>query len=100
MIAEDDGAARDGGKEGGSARAQKGELAYAVAAAGDRLMSLVIGSFGVRHSSVYDRVTNRQLGARWLDAWSDDANLCPRIRQIAAQRLTYGYRRIAAVFNR
>ncbi len=42
----------------------------------------------------------RRTRTRGPYAKADDANLLPRIRQIAAQRPTYGYRRIAAVLNR
>lgn len=48
---------------------------------------------------MYDRLTGRTR-TRGPYAKADDADLLPRIRQIAAQRPTYGYRRIAAVLNR
>ncbi len=58
-------------------------------------MSLVAKTLGVGRSTVYDRTRTRGPYAK-----ADDADLLPRIRQIAAQRPTSGYRRIAAVINR
>ncbi len=62
-------------------------------------MSLVAKMLGVGRSTVYDRLTGRAR-TRGPYAKAGDADLLPRIRQIAAQRPTYGYRRIAAVINR
>ena len=62
-------------------------------------MSLVASTLGVGRSTVYDRLTGRTR-TRGPYAKAEDADLLPRIRQIAAQRPTYGYRRIAAVLNR
>ena len=62
-------------------------------------MSLVASTLGVGRSTVYDRLAG-STKARGPYAKADDADLLPRIRQIAAQRPTYGYRRIAAVLNR
>lgn len=62
-------------------------------------MSLVAKTLGVGRSTVYDRLTG-STRTRGPYAKADDADLLPRIRQIAAQRPTYGYRRIAAVLNR
>ncbi len=62
-------------------------------------MSLVASTLGVGRSTVYDRLTG-STKTRGPYTKADDADLLPRIRQIAAQRPTYGYRRIAAVLNR
>ncbi len=62
-------------------------------------MSLVASTLGVGRSTVYDRLTGRTR-TRGSYTKAGDADLLPRIRQIAAQRPTYGYRRIAAVLNR
>jgi len=62
-------------------------------------VSLVASTLGVGRSTVYDRLTGNTR-TRGPYAKADDADLLPRIRQIAAQRPTYGYRRIAAVLNR
>lgn len=62
-------------------------------------MSLVASTLGVGRSTVYDRLTGRT-GTRGPYTKAEDTDLLPRIRQIAAQRPTYGYRRIAAVLNR
>ena len=62
-------------------------------------MSLVAGTLGVGRSTVYDRLTG-SIRTRGSYTKAQDADLLPRIRQIAAQRPTYGYRRIAAVLNR
>lgn len=48
---------------------------------------------------MYDRLGG-SAKARGPYAKADDADLLPRIRQITAQRPTYGSRRIAAVLNR
>ncbi|WP_445977869.1 IS3 family transposase [Sphingomonas fuzhouensis] len=80
-------------------RPKKGELAHALAAAGDYPVSLVASTLGVGRSTVYDRLTG-STKTRGPYTKADDADLLPRIRQIAAQRPTYGYRRIAAVLNR
>jgi transposase InsO family protein len=60
---------------------------------------LVASTLGVGRSTVYDRLTGTTR-TRGPYSKADDADLLPRIRQIAAQRPTYGYRRIAAVINR
>lgn len=62
-------------------------------------MNLVASTLGVGRSTVYDRLGG-SAKARGPYTKADDADLLPRIRQIAAQRPTYGYRRIAAVLNR
>ncbi len=62
-------------------------------------MSIVASTLGVGHSTVYDRLAGSSK-TRGPYAKAQDADLLPRIRQIAAQRPTYGYRRIAAVLNR
>lgn len=62
-------------------------------------MSLVASTLGVGRSTVYDRLTG-STKTRGSYTKAGDADLLPRIRQIAAQRPTYGYRRIAAVLNR
>ena len=62
-------------------------------------MSLVASTLGVGRSTVYDRLGG-STKARGAYTKAEDADLLPRIRQIAAQRPTYGYRRIAAVLNR
>lgn len=56
-------------------------------------MSLVASTLGVGRSTVYDRLTGRTT-ARGSYIKASDADLLPRIRQIAAQRLTYGYKRV------
>ena len=61
-------------------------------------MSLVASTLGVGRSTVYDHLAG-STKARGAYTKADDADLLPRIRQIAAQRPTY-YRRIAAVLNR
>lgn len=55
-------------------------------------MSPVAKTLGVGRSTVYDRLTGRTR-TRGPYAKADDADLLPRIRQIAAQQPTYGYRR-------
>ena len=62
-------------------------------------MSLVASTLGVGRSTVYHRLTGAAK-ARGRYAKADDAAVLPLIRQIAAQRPSYGYRRIAAVLNR
>ncbi len=62
-------------------------------------MSLVASTLGVGRSTVYERLAG-STKTRGHYAKADDVHLLPRIRQIAAQRPTYGYRRIAAVLNR
>ena len=62
-------------------------------------MNLVASTLGVGRSTVYDRLGG-SAKARGPYTKADDADLLPRIRQTAAQRPTYGYRRIAAVLNR
>lgn len=62
-------------------------------------MSLVAKTLGVGRSTVYDRLTG-STRTRGSYTKADDADLLPRIRQIAAQRPTYGYRPIAVVLNR
>ncbi len=62
-------------------------------------MSLVASTLGVGRSTVYERLAG-STKTRGHYTKADDAHLLPRIRQIAAQRPTYGYRRIAAVLNR
>lgn len=62
-------------------------------------MNAVVATLGVARSTVYDRLTGAaKPRGRYMKA--DDAHLLPLIREIAAQRPTYGYRRIAAVLNR
>jgi hypothetical protein len=58
-------------------------------------VSLVAGTLGVGRSTVYDRLTGRTR-TRGSYTKAQDTDLLPRICQIAAQRPTYGYRRIAA----
>ena len=60
-------------------------------------MSLVASTLGVGRSTVYDRLTG-SMSTRGSYTKAGDADLLPRIRQIAAQRPTYGYRRIAHWF--
>lgn len=62
-------------------------------------MSLVASTLGVGRSTVYDCLTG-STRTRGPYTKAEDVELLPRIRQIAAQRPTYGYRRIAAVLNR
>ena len=73
---------------------KKSELAHALAVAGDYPVSLVAKALGVGRSTVYDRLAGSSK-TRGPYAKAQDAALLPRIRQIAAQRPTYGYRRIA-----
>lgn len=62
-------------------------------------MSLVADTLGVTRSTVYARLAgSTKPRGRYTKA--EDTQLLPRIEQIAAQRPTYGYRRIAAVLNR
>ena len=62
-------------------------------------MSLVASTLGLGRSTVYDRLAgSTKPRGRYQKA--DDAQLLPLIQKIAAQRPTYGYRRIAAVLNR
>jgi transposase InsO family protein len=62
-------------------------------------VSAVAATLGVGRSTVYDRLAgSTKPRGRYLKA--NDAQLLPLIQQIAAQRPTYGYRRIAAVLNR
>lgn len=78
---------------------KKIDLAHAFAAAGDYPVSLVASTLGVERSTLFDRVTG-WTRTRGPYTKAGDADLLPRIRQIAAQRPTYGDRRIAAVLNR
>ena len=62
-------------------------------------MSLIASTLGVARSTVYARLAGSTRPRGRYDK-AGDAQLLPRIQQIAAQRPTYGYRRIAAVLNR
>jgi hypothetical protein len=53
---------------------------------------------GLGRSTMYDRLTG-SIRTRGSHTKAGDADLLHCIRQIAAQRPTYGYRRIAAVLN-
>lgn len=78
---------------------KKIDLAHAFAAGGDYPVSLIASTLGVERSTLFDRVTGCTR-TRGPYTKAGDADLLPRIRQIAAQRPTYGDRRIAAVLNR
>lgn len=62
-------------------------------------MSLVANTLGVARSTVYARLAS-STKPRGRYSKAEDAQLLSRIEQIAAQRPTYGYRRIAVVLNR
>lgn len=61
-------------------------------------MSLVASTLGIGRSTMYDCLSG-STNAHGLYA-TDNAVLLAQVRQIAAQRPTFGYRRIAAILNR
>lgn len=80
-------------------RPKKCELAHALTAAGEYPVNLIASTLGVGRSTVYDRPTG-STRTRGPYSKAQDADLLSRIRQIAAHRPTYRYRRIAVVLNR
>lgn len=78
---------------------QKTDIAADLVAEGRFPMKTVAETLGVSRSNLVERLKGRSK-PRGSYHKAEDAELLPAIRRLVDQRPTYGYRRIAALFNR
>ena len=82
-----------------TSRAQKTDLARAVAAEGRFPVKVVAETLGVARSNLIDRLKEKTKPRRRYHK-AQDAAVVPLITALAAARPTYGYRRITGLLNR